>query len=213
MNEKESQRRRAVQLLSSGVQIRWSWVWNPSVANAINILQACIYKFVKIGHFLKPFVATSGVEFKIIMLFCARTWSLKVKTGISILNLSACGATIDLKNKPVLQTCKYRPVKRLYHWLQVVGFFLLLSFPTIVDFIVEDLSRWCLSTYDVKSKKWIPLCAGDKIGLTDKERRKMLRGEPLSSFSIRLVKVFKVRKKEFCDKMDKKVSRCLSTRA
>ena len=40
------------------------------VANALNILQACIFKSVKQAIFLKSFVATSVVYFYIIMLFC-----------------------------------------------------------------------------------------------------------------------------------------------
>ena len=41
-----------------------------TVANAMNALQACIYKSVKTGLSLKSFEATSIVQFKIIMLFC-----------------------------------------------------------------------------------------------------------------------------------------------
>ena len=48
------------------------------------------------------------------MLFCERTWYLKVITGISILDLTASGATIDLKNRPVftdLYSIGYRSQK------------------------------------------------------------------------------------------------------
>ena len=60
-----------------------------------------LYKFEKTGQFLKSFVATSVAYFHNIMLFCKRTWYLKVETGISILNLTTRGAKIDLKNRPV----------------------------------------------------------------------------------------------------------------
>ena len=45
-------------------------IWLTPVVNAMKVLQACIYKSIKTGLFSKPFVATSGVYFKIIMLFC-----------------------------------------------------------------------------------------------------------------------------------------------
>ena len=80
-------------------------------------LQACIYKSVKTGLFLKSFVATSVFLFNIVVLFCQTTWYLKVKTSISILSLTTYGARIDYQNRLFLQTCKYRPVKRLWHWL------------------------------------------------------------------------------------------------
>ena len=41
------------------------------------------------------------------MLFCKRTWDLKVKTGINILNLTTCEVLIELENRQFLQTCKY----------------------------------------------------------------------------------------------------------
>ena len=91
-----------------------------TVTNAINILQACIYKSVKQAYFLKSFIDTSFVIFKSIMLFCLRTWYLKVKTGTNILNLTTHVAIIFLKNRPVLQTCKYSTVKYLKHWLLIV---------------------------------------------------------------------------------------------
>ena len=68
-----------------------------AVANAMKVLQACIYKSVKGGLFFKSFVATS-VDYFIL------------KTSISTLNLTTHGAIIDIKLWPVLQTCKYRPV-------------------------------------------------------------------------------------------------------
>ena len=40
------------------------------VANAINVLQACIYKSVKTGIFIKSFVDPNVVYFQIVMLFC-----------------------------------------------------------------------------------------------------------------------------------------------
>ena len=45
----------------------------------------------------------------------------KVKTGISILILTARGAIIDFKSLPVFTDCKYRPVKHLWHWLLVIS--------------------------------------------------------------------------------------------
>ena len=39
------------------------------LANAIKVLQACIYKSLNTGLFLKPFVATSVANFNNIMLF------------------------------------------------------------------------------------------------------------------------------------------------
>ena len=38
------------------------------VANAINILQACIYKSVKTGLFLKAIIASHVVKFNMLML-------------------------------------------------------------------------------------------------------------------------------------------------
>ena len=61
------------------------------------------------------------------MLFCTRTWYFKVKTGISILNLTERGAIIDFKNGPALQSCKYRPVKCLWHWAPASN-----KFPAVV---------------------------------------------------------------------------------
>ena len=89
----------------------------PAV-NAINVLQASIYKSVKTGLFLQSFVDTSIIKLKIILLFCQRTLYLKVKTRIRILNLTTRRAITDFRNRPVLQTCKSRPVKCLLHWLQ-----------------------------------------------------------------------------------------------
>ena len=40
-----------------------------------------------------------------------RTWYLKGKTGISILNLTAHGATIDLKSRPVFTDLKIQACK------------------------------------------------------------------------------------------------------
>ena len=71
------------------------------IANAINVLQACIYKSVKVSLFLKSFVATGIVYFNIIMLFCKGTRYLKVKTGNSILDFTIRGAIRDSENGPV----------------------------------------------------------------------------------------------------------------
>ena len=71
------------------------------IANAINVLQACIYKSVKVSLFFKSFVATGIVYFNIIMLFCKRTRYLKVQTGNSKLDFTIRGTKRDFKNGPV----------------------------------------------------------------------------------------------------------------
>ena len=68
-----------------------------SVTHAINILQACIYKSVKTGLISRCFV-----KFKMLM-----------QKSIIIMNKKILVATNDFKSSPVLQTCKYRPVKCL----------------------------------------------------------------------------------------------------
>ena len=45
------------------------------------------------------------------MPFYLRTWYLKAKTGIGILNLTANGATIDLKSRPVFTDLKIQACK------------------------------------------------------------------------------------------------------
>ena len=40
----------------------------PPVTNAINILQACIYKSVKTGQFLKTIISPYVVKFNLLML-------------------------------------------------------------------------------------------------------------------------------------------------
>ena len=85
--------------LLSGVWTHQPPALSP-VTNVVNILQACNYKTVKTGLFLKSLVAPSVVDFQITMLFCKRTWYLKVKANMSILNLTTHGATNDLKNRP-----------------------------------------------------------------------------------------------------------------
>ena len=46
----------------------WFWSAAPPVANAIKLLQACIYKSVNTGLFLTSLVATSIVKFMLLML-------------------------------------------------------------------------------------------------------------------------------------------------
>ena len=51
----------------------------PSVANAINVLQTCIYKSANTGLFFKQFVAASVADFNNIMLLGKSNSYLKVK--------------------------------------------------------------------------------------------------------------------------------------
>ena len=44
--------------------------------------------------------------------FLLKNLVFKSEKSINILNSLTYGALIDFKNGPVLQTCKYRPVKR-----------------------------------------------------------------------------------------------------
>ena len=57
-----------------------------SVAKAIKLLQACIYKYVNTGQFLTPLVSTSNVKNMVLMLNRQPIWYLKVKTSINIWN-------------------------------------------------------------------------------------------------------------------------------
>ena len=58
----------------------------PPVANAIKLLQACIYKSVNTGLFLTSLVATKIVKLMLLMLDSRSIWYLKVITSINIWN-------------------------------------------------------------------------------------------------------------------------------
>ena len=76
----------------------------PPVANAIKLLQACIYKSVKTGLFLTSLVATSVVKFMLLMNVSRSIWYLEVKTSINMWNYTILMVTDDVKNSPVLAT-------------------------------------------------------------------------------------------------------------
>ena len=80
------------------------------VANAINVLQACVYKSVNTGLFLKPLVAKSFN--KLMHIFSFKYKVLKLKSMI-LLILAILAAAIGFKIGLYLQTCTYRPVKCL----------------------------------------------------------------------------------------------------
>ena len=55
-------------------------------ANAIKLLQACIYKSVITGLFLTSFIAISIAKFMLLMLDSLSIWDLKLNTSINRCN-------------------------------------------------------------------------------------------------------------------------------
>ena len=53
------------------------------------------------------------VKFKMLMLVFTLKYQVLQQTSLIMLNETALMATIDLKIGLFLQTCKYRPIKRL----------------------------------------------------------------------------------------------------
>ena len=68
-------------------------------------LQVC-----KTGLFLKSIIASHVVKFNMLMLVFAFNDQVLQQKSMKILNQVTLVATNDFKNRPVLQTCKYRPV-------------------------------------------------------------------------------------------------------
>ena len=73
----------------------------PPVANAIKLLQACIYKSVNKGLFLTPSVAISIVKFQTLMIVFTFKYLILHLSSISNMNLTILVATSDVKNSPV----------------------------------------------------------------------------------------------------------------
>ena len=63
------------------------------VANAINVLQACIYKSVNIGLFLKSLVATNLVKFNKRMLVFTLKYEVLELTNMILLKSATLAAT------------------------------------------------------------------------------------------------------------------------
>ena len=96
-------------------------VAKPFVTNALSILQACIYKSVKTGLFLKPFIDTRVVKFnKMMPVFTFKYQDLWPKCMI-LWSQTTLGAKLILKILLFAQTCKQRPVKCLQHHLLLVA--------------------------------------------------------------------------------------------
>ena len=89
----------------------WIRLFLSPVANAINVLQAFIYKSVNTGIFLIPLVATSIVEFKLLILDCLNIKKSKQAPAYWI--WQCLWLQVNFKIAQYLQTCKYWPVKRL----------------------------------------------------------------------------------------------------
>ena len=89
------------------------------VPNSINILQACIYKAVNTGLFLKITFSPKYYQIKcgndrqvkfFVLKSENKTWTYWNRHYLLL--------HVILKIGLFLQTCKHRPVKRLQHWLQ-----------------------------------------------------------------------------------------------
>ena len=83
-----------------------------AVANAINVLQACICKSLKTGPFLKPLIAPHIVKFNMLMPVFTIKYQVLLQKNMILWNKTTLVATNDFKNRPLL-TGLYRPVKHL----------------------------------------------------------------------------------------------------
>ena len=126
------------------------------------------------------------------MLFCERAWYFKVKTGISILKLATRRFINDLNIGLFLQTCKYRPVKQLCHWLQVA----ISSAPVCVALTNAAV----ISCYTVAA--FVPTYASELAATswaTDLRYKARKRGNSLGAFTIKLYRLlFTQKRKNIC---------------